>query len=199
MQGKIERRSNKERTKNTRQALIKAARSLFIEKGYAETSTPEIVKLAAVTRGALYHHFSDKPGLFRAVIEAEAIETGRKIKQDSASADSPLEALMIGAEAYFNAMSVAGRTRLLLIDAPSVLSLEEIKQVEKLAGSEELKEGLQEAIPESRQNDLNLDALTNVLSAAFDRAALEAVDGGSVEDYKQVVFAILRGVMALER
>src|ERR1700722_19341538 len=53
----------------TRAALIGAARQLFGEQGYVDTSTDEIVARAGVTKGALYHHFSGKEGLFRAVFE----------------------------------------------------------------------------------------------------------------------------------
>ena len=63
-------RTNRDRTERTRAALLQAARALFVAKGYADTSTPEIVAAAGITRGALYHHFDDKRALFRAVVAA---------------------------------------------------------------------------------------------------------------------------------
>ena len=71
MQAKI-RQTNAERSRLMRARLLDVARSLFVERGFHETSTPEIAMEAKVTRGALYHHFEDKLALFRAVVEREA-------------------------------------------------------------------------------------------------------------------------------
>ena len=111
-------RSNRERSDATRTALLDAARTLFMKKGYADTATPEIVTAADVTRGALYHHFPDKKALFWAVIEREANNVATDIDARSAKASSAREALLQGASAYFDAMAVPGRTRLLLKEAP---------------------------------------------------------------------------------
>lgn len=46
-----------------------AAREMFAERGYHGAAAEEIVRRAGVTRGAMYHHFGDKRGLFRAVVE----------------------------------------------------------------------------------------------------------------------------------
>ena len=61
--------SKAEQADATRTALLAAARELFTDRGYAATSTTEIVARAGVTRGALYHHFPAKHDLFRAVFD----------------------------------------------------------------------------------------------------------------------------------
>src|SRR5688500_3458893 len=63
------RRTQAERREATRAALIAAGRKLFAERGYERVGTEEIVAAAGVTRGALYHHFDGKRGLFAAVFE----------------------------------------------------------------------------------------------------------------------------------
>ena len=153
MQQKPARRSNKERTEATRAALIAVARKLFVKKGYAETGTPEIVAAAKVTRGALYHHFADKADLFRAVVQREAQAVADQIERDSADPASALEALMNGAEAYFRAMAVPGRVRLLLRDGPSVLGHAEMNRIDKETGAEELRQGLAYAMEEGALGD----------------------------------------------
>lgn len=117
-------RTNRERTDATRTALLDAARGLFVEKGYAEAATPEIVAAAKVTRGALYHHFTDKRALFWAVIEREANEVAADIEARSADASSARDALLRGASAYFDAMAAPGRTRLLLHEAPAQMAID---------------------------------------------------------------------------
>lgn len=52
----------------TKLALIKAARSEFIERGYINASLRSICKKAEVTTGALYFFFKDKDDLFDAVV-----------------------------------------------------------------------------------------------------------------------------------
>src|SRR5258707_1235179 len=67
------------RSEATRQALVRAARSLFGARGYADVGTEEIVRAAGVTRGALYHQFRDKAALFAAVAEEVEAEIAQRL------------------------------------------------------------------------------------------------------------------------
>lgn len=182
------RRSQGERTDATRTALVNAARALFEARGFAGTGTPEIVAAANVTRGALYHHFADKTELFHAVARQVAQEVADGIAQRSRRHKKPAEALLAGAQAYFAAMAEAGRARLLLLEAPAVLSAEQVMGLSDLAGFQALQGGLQDALGD---DPVPLRELSVLLSAAFDRAALAIARGEPAAPYEQAVRLLL--------
>lgn len=173
MQDKIvERRSNAARTAETTEKFLFIARALFAEKGYAETSTPEIVKAAGVTRGALYHHFGDKQGLFRTVIDHEAGLVAEEIKANSIESENATAALLDGSLAYFDAMAAEGRAELLLIEGPAVLGFEAMAKIDQKHGGNELKIGLDMAVKHGALAPMPTQEMADILSASFDRAAL---------------------------
>ena len=168
--------TNRERTESTQLALIEAARALFVSKGYGDTSTPEIAQAAGITRGALYHHFADKRDLFRQVLAREAMAVAADIEAATPERLGPREALLQGSEAYLDAMTVPGRTRLLLVDGPAVLGMAEAMAIDDANAAQSLREGLKRA--GMGRGEVSVDALSQLLSAAFDRAALE-IDAGA--------------------
>lgn len=194
MQQAKERRTNRDRTEATRRDLIAAARQLFTEKSYAETGTPEIAAAAGVTRGALYHHFADKQALFLAVVEQEAAEVAAEIENASPASLSPRAALLAGSEAYLRAMRAPGRTRLLLLDGPAVLGRAGMDAVEARHGNRTLREGLLEAMDSGAMKALPADALTGLLAAMFDRAALAIDAGAPAGDYRRTLIALIDGL-----
>lgn len=194
MQREITRRSNRDRTEATRADLIAAARKLFIEKPYAETGTPEIVAAAGVTRGALYHHFADKQALFAAVVEQEAELVAQEIDRASPPSLFARDALIAGSDAYLAAMRTPGRTRLLLLDGPAVLGRAGMDEIDNRHGNRSLREGLVAAMRDQAVTRLPVDALTALLAAAFDRAALAIEAGGLIEDHRAVLLALIDGL-----
>ena len=55
-------------TGSSRQTILRAARDLFSERGYAAVSTTEIAAEAGVARGLLNHYFGTKRGLYIEVV-----------------------------------------------------------------------------------------------------------------------------------
>ncbi|MFD8828494.1 TetR/AcrR family transcriptional regulator C-terminal domain-containing protein [Streptomyces sp. NPDC059605] len=53
-----------------RRAIMEAATSAFMSKGYSGTSMDDIAKLAAVSKQTVYKHFSDKEKLFAEIVLA---------------------------------------------------------------------------------------------------------------------------------
>jgi AcrR family transcriptional regulator len=182
MQVKKERRSNADRSHAMRDALIAAGRRLFIEKGYAETSTPEIVAAANVTRGALYHHFEDKAALFRALIVSESEKVAGEINIATQHCTDAAQALDTGTDAYLDAMTVPGRTRLLLIDGPAVLGRQEMDAIDRETSGGTIVVGLSAAL--GRAADARMEAQGRLLSAAFERAALDIAAGADPVLYR---------------
>ncbi|USG62931.1 TetR/AcrR family transcriptional regulator [Sneathiella marina] len=192
MQEKKKRMTNAERTLAMRVNLLDVARRLFSEKGYGATSTPEIVAAAKVTRGALYHHFEDKLALFRAVVEREAERVADAIQEEDSAGDDILNTLKIGSEAYFKAMQEPGRSHLLLVEGPAVLGLREMNNIMAARDGEQLRLGLQGLL--QHDPNLPLDALSDVLAAAFDRAAYAVAEGRAEEKYRQALDSILTAI-----
>jgi AcrR family transcriptional regulator len=196
MQERIARRSNRERTEETRAALLAAAKRLFIERGYADTATPDIVMAAGVTRGALYHHFADKRALFHAVVEQEAATVAAEIERAAPDTISPSEALLSGGDAYLDAMRETGRTRLLLLDGPAVLGRSEMDAIDDRHGNRTLREGLTAAMRSGEIKKLPVAALTAIVAAAFDRAA-QAIEGGADRhEFRIAMHALVEGLLS---
>jgi AcrR family transcriptional regulator len=187
-------RNTREGTEATRQALMAAGRTLFVERGYAETATPDIVAAAGVTRGALYHHFADKKALFGAVVAAEAAAVASAIDAASAGATTPRESLIRGAAVYFEAMAVPGRVRLLLLEAPAALGVSATAEIDRAHAEDRLRTGIRELLGPGPEDEAS--AAAALLSAAFDRAALEIERGGNAAIYEA---SIARLIDALAR
>lgn len=57
-----------------RQLLLRAARELFAEKGFAGTSTRDIAEQAGITEPMLFRHFGNKANLFQEAAVAPFVE-----------------------------------------------------------------------------------------------------------------------------
>ncbi|MFN4187242.1 MAG: TetR/AcrR family transcriptional regulator [Acinetobacter johnsonii] len=105
----------------TRKKLIEVARRAFAEYGYADTSMDKLTAEAGLTRGALYHHFVDKKGLFAAVVDQIDSEMAEYAGQHLEQPDDLWEGLMLEGRTYIKHALNAEFQRIVLRDGPAVL------------------------------------------------------------------------------
>lgn len=168
------RRTQAERAAETREALIAAARPLFAEHGFADVALEAIVRAAGVTRGALYHHFSDKTDLFAAVYERVEGEVATRMTEAIGTADEadPVEVMRLGANFWLDACSDPEIQRITLIDAPAVLGLARWTQIGDQYNTGLVRELLTNAVETGRIPAQPIEATALTLLGAMREMAL---------------------------
>jgi AcrR family transcriptional regulator len=166
-----------EHVMDTRAALVQAARQLFAQKGYAGTGTEEIVARARVTRGALYHHFGDKAGLFRAVMATVAAELAERLVSQELShqpndASGAWGQLREGVQEFLDACIGSDFQRIVLIDGPAVLGPGAWSDLVEQHGMGLLRTWLQRAIDDHEIDPLPVEPLARLLAALFGDASM---------------------------
>ncbi|HEX7168091.1 MAG TPA: TetR family transcriptional regulator [Acidimicrobiales bacterium] len=113
-----------EQGERTRAHLVGVARALFAEHGFAATSTEDVVHTAAVTRGALYHHFRDKADLFEAVFEQLESELVADVIREAARGRTPIDELRRGVSGFLRRCLDPAVQRVILRDGLAILGWE---------------------------------------------------------------------------
>jgi AcrR family transcriptional regulator len=168
------RRTQRERTAQTRAALIAAARRLFGAEGFADVGAERIARDAGMTRGALYHQFTDKADLFAAVLDQVEAEIAQRVANSVAGFDPNDSAgmLLAGANAWLDASSEPELQRIVLLDGPSVLGWERWREICLRHTVGLIAALLQDGIDRGSLPAQPVQALTHVLVGAVDEAAL---------------------------
>lgn len=152
--------------------LLEVACEVFTRDGYANTATEEIVQRAGLTRGALYHHFGSKEGLFRAALEHLQRRVAQQVDSATIPHDDLWEQLIAGSIAFLQASLDPQVQRVMLIDAPAVLGWSLWRELDAQNSMKSLHDALSSLIEQKRLTDIPLDALTHLLSGAMNEAAL---------------------------
>jgi AcrR family transcriptional regulator len=126
----------------TRRAIVKAARAVFAEQGYAAASTTAIGAAAGVTRGALYHHFADKTELFRAVFVEIEHELNETVLAAALAETDSLSAFVAGCAAWLDFAVRPDYQRVAVVEAPAVLGAAEWHEIDAGIGLASMEAGL---------------------------------------------------------
>ncbi|WP_406246245.1 TetR/AcrR family transcriptional regulator [Microbacterium sp. M] len=151
----------------TARRILEVATTHFADHGFAAASVEEIARASGVTRGAVYHHYASKTGLFTAVAAAQQ-QTVADVIAAAIEDSDPVDALRDGSHAFLDAITRGAAARILLVDGPSVLSWDDWRRMDAAGPESELRAGLADA----GGSPATLDAMTAALSGAMNELAL---------------------------
>jgi len=112
-----QRRAKDPRVVRTRAAVVEAARTLFLDRGYAGTTVEEMAAQAGLTKRTVYNNYPDKEALFRQIV---AEVTGYA---DAFARDLRQEFTGISAANLGDALDDLGRRLALGIVRPEVVAM----------------------------------------------------------------------------
>ncbi|MGN6143292.1 MAG: TetR/AcrR family transcriptional regulator [Mesorhizobium sp.] len=162
--------TRKEKMAETRARLLATARKAFGTIGYADASMDDFTAEVGLTRGALYHHFGDKQGLLRAVVEEIDAEMTARLDAISRRAPTRWQGLVDEWTAYIEMALEPEIQRIMFRDGPAVLG--DISQWPNTNGCVvALKTSLDTLKAEGLIGDLDTEAAARLINGAASHAA----------------------------
>jgi AcrR family transcriptional regulator len=119
-----------ERRAATTEAILKAGRRLFGERGFAATTIDDIAEAARVAKGAVYHHFATKEAVFEAVFNQVSLDLVQEVDRAARTEKDVLAAMVAGTQHYFAACAKGPTGRIILRDGPAVLGWERWREID---------------------------------------------------------------------
>ncbi|MCD5346307.1 TetR/AcrR family transcriptional regulator [Agromyces sp. S2-1-8] len=161
-----------EQRDRTRSEIVRLATARFAVDGYAGVALEDLMAEAGLTRGALYHHFGSKRGLFQAVVEHAQLGVARAVEQAATGHDDVLDDFLAGCRAFLEASLAPEVRRILLIEGPAVLGWGEWREGDLESSVRLLDEGVAELAEAGVIDDLSLDTVATMLSGALNEVAI---------------------------
>ena len=166
------------RGQETRERILAEALRLFGERGYARVSIEEIAEAAGVTKGAVYHWFSDKDDLGRE-LQHDLYERLSSVALRALDPERDAIANMRRTfEAYVDALGTFEDARFFLRDAWVIPALDEAGRQDHDDGVEFVRGVVATAIGRGEIVALDPDALARVLMGAWAEATLHVLRTG---------------------
>ncbi|MEU9297631.1 TetR/AcrR family transcriptional regulator [Streptomyces sp. NPDC048266] len=186
--------SRAEQRAATRRALLTEGERRFAADGYHQVVLAEVARAAGVTKGAAYHHFDSKAGLFRAVVAEVQQKLGERVAAAADGQSDLWEQLRAGCQAFLAAGTDPAVRQILLVDAPTVLGWDEWRTMDEESSARHLAEALTGLAAAGIIATQPIEPLTRLLSGAMNEAALWIARGGDPGAAEQALDRLLTGL-----
>lgn len=173
----------------TRDQLVAVGRKLFGTFGYAATSLDVVAEGAQVTKGALYHHFANKAGLFLAVYE----DLKRDLAREVALAQRPSEpwgSLVAGCRRWIELHTQPSAVQIALVDARAVLTPIQWQDVDSRWGTVVIRSALRRAMVHGVIKELPLAPLARIMQGTYNEACLLVAEATDVDEAREAAIDV---------
>ncbi|TDD59421.1 TetR/AcrR family transcriptional regulator [Actinomadura darangshiensis] len=179
---------------STRAALLEAGRRFFADRGFTDVSAEELVRAAGLTRGALYHHFAGKQGLFEAVFEDLEAEAAERITTAMAAEDDPWTRTSAGIRAFLEICSDPAYREIVLLQGPIALGWQRWRELDQRYLGTILTDGLAALLGDTGPHPLALT--TAAFYGALTELALTVADAQDPTQARDQALHLIGGMFA---
>lgn len=118
----------------TRAAVLEAAADLFAERGFDATSVDDIASTARASKGAVYHHFTDKRAIFDEVFRVSQqgvmTQTEQAVAALQGEENSPWAISTAAVQGFLNSYVADVRKRSMLRQSAGVLGVRRCREID---------------------------------------------------------------------
>ncbi|WP_123025335.1 TetR/AcrR family transcriptional regulator [Mycolicibacterium stellerae] len=184
----------------TCEAVLDAARTLFVSKGFDATSVDEIARAAQASKGAVYHHFHDKQAIFTALFRSSQQAVTAKVI-DAMSTESeaqPWRTVETAIGLFLRSYVADDEARALLRQVVSVLGWDRVRELNEQQTLPFLRSTLQSFIADGYARPVPIEATVELFFSMFYNAVLYITDATDPEiasrEAETVILCALEGL-----
>jgi AcrR family transcriptional regulator len=186
----------------TRTAVLEAARTLFVAKGFEATSVDEIAHASRSSKGAVYHHFRDKQAIFAEVFRASQAAIMHAVLPDALKSmpedASPWEQALLAISAVLRRYVDDDEARALLRESTGALGWSRKQEVDEQLALPLLRAVLTELIEAGELLPVPVGVTAELLFALLSQTgpiiAAAEDPAQAVSEIEPVLFKMLGGL-----
>jgi AcrR family transcriptional regulator len=156
----------------TRQAVLDAARRLFVERGFAATSVDDIARDAETSKGAVYHHFTDKDAILAEVFRAAQTAVFQEAAASLTTPSTGWDGFEAANRALLRTYGADRQARTLLREALSALGWDRVRAIDEEFGLPLIRHSLEHLISTGDIAPVPVETTANLLLSLYCDAVL---------------------------
>lgn len=183
---------------DARTALLAAAREAFAQGGQAAVAVIPVCEAAGLTTGALYHHFQNRSGLLRALIEDVAAWVAQQAVKAMEPETDDWAKLRAGVNAVLDAC-LEPVVRNTYNEAPSIVGLEEWRAIEESKTGVLLVETLLRLQQRGALKPVSIPLLASMVKGAIVEGAMSITRSAKPKQTRREAGQLLDAMLAALR